>query len=491
MNFDDVMGDYNGWWDSNRAYIRDRGLTWHIADRADGVITTTVDGQRYVTGGTSIGEVVRSQTVNGATVLVGAGGEILPLMSGVITVGSGGMYATITEAVASVTEAQMFVPVTPAWKPATVSSWAQGARNVPTSSLSVISFTPPDNLEDLWFKVTGDTRAYPLQSISAWSSAGSAGDSLTSRIPRVDATLGASAAVTFYKEAPLRILLLDHTHVERLTLTTPVSLVIDSLYETAWIDPTAFESVSLMVECAYSHITINKGVTLVSGIGGPSATEGANLLEFIGNKHAAQTSDLHTFENCGAVIFRNCEMHSSPIGGLGHFGLTSNLPGNIEIYGGTFHIHVNRNASAKGAAIPFDSLVCEKFIVDGLSIILDDPNDYIGSVSFVGLTANVSTIHGNGPEVQMSNVTITSIYPSTATISLIDENTGTADDQTARTEKVSLVNCHIASLNMSGTKKLYETHASGSSRVVTAQCCSGGLIDTPSVGSRTITALVS
>lgn len=420
-------------------------------------------------------KVPRLSTVNGNTVLVG-------YLGGFIPVGSNGVFPTITEAIANIPTAAMFVPITlSGGQPATASDWAQGE---PVVTVSNFFLSGAVDLHNVWFKLAGDSRLYPLQSMNA-----QAPDSLISRVNRIEASVsGASQALTFYRATPVKILLLDAEHEEKLVIDTPVCLRIDALGATTWKpDSIAADGQCLTLDsvAGYFDITIGDKVKMVGGAqpaGAMAPTSG--VLVFEGTAHRTDVSDLHAFDTCGTVEFVRCDLTQLAVNGLGHFGLTSGMPGDLVLRKCTMTLGANRAGATGVKAYPFDSLNARKLVVDGFNVLLDDKEGRLTNIGLFNIGAAVV-------DAQVSGITVNSKYPSTAVVVILDEMPYSTPDLTADTSPVNVVNCHIGPNFTGATKKIYRSSTGGSGRVVKAQCCSGGDIDAPSVGSKTVTALAT
>lgn len=417
------------------------------------------------------------------TGLVGAGGEIMPMLgANTITVGAGGMYATIAAAIANIPTAEMFVPITlDGGQPASATDWTQYD---PVVSVSNFSFSGLFDLNNIWFKLASDSRLYPIQSMNAQTP-----DSIISRVNRIETSvIGATEALTFYRAVPVKILLLDPEHEEKLTISVPVSLRIDASLATGWYpDPAVGDGAALALDTAASYfdITIGSNIRMLGGAqpaGASTATSG--ILVFDGTKHRTDVSDLHSFESCGTVEFLRCDMTQQAVNGLGHFGLTSNMPGDLILRDCTLNLGANRSGVTGVKAYPFDSLSVRKLIVDGLGVVLDDKEGRLTNIGLFNIGAGTV-------DVSVSNVTVNSKYASTAVVAILDEMPYSTPDLTADTSPVHVVNCHIGPNFTGATKKIYRASTGGSARVVKAQCCSGGDIDAPSVGSKTVAALAT
>lgn len=402
-------------------------------------------------------------------------------LDGFRTVGVNGAFPTIAAAIASVTESEMFVPSTFPNKPANITAWTQGDAYAFVTAFTM-STTSLYDLSDMWFGVDGE-RKYPIASVSSATP-----DSVVSMIPRIDADLAASTAFSVYRATHVNILLLDSLHEETLTLSAPFAVNINSLHGTTWRGSTRpANAVEIDTVSAYGHIIVGDKVKMVGGLQTSGAgTPAAIRASFIGGVHHTDMSDLHSFDTCGMVEFIGSEFEQSPVNGLGHFGLTVSLPGDLVIRNSRMTIRGNKYSTTAVNAYPFDSVSARSLAVSGLDVTLDDPEGRVAAISLFG----AGVLNGTSQGFNVSGVRMKSKFTSSATVCIVDEMTGGTPDLSADTTKINLADSHIEAANFSGTKKIYRASTGGSGRVVKFQCCSGGDIDTPSVGSRTGTALV-
>jgi len=421
----------------------------------------------YVGGDPSEGGLTPAMMNAAGTALVDprSGLDVATLGSNVITVGAGGMYATIQEAINAISGRTFFEQLNSTettYYPTTATAWGLNSSFITVSSWLQI-FIAEFDLQRTWLKLAGDSRLNRIQALNP------ATTQIYTAHPRIEATIGAAQAISYYREKPVTILLLDSTYSGEYTVNAPMSIRIDSVNRT-----TLYSGVTIGANASYGRVSFGGNINIAGNIFG-SDSQSNLILEMEPGCSFANGGTDGSAGMLAELVLNGNLFNQNGATPLSHFFLMD-ARGDITVNNASVRFGV---AAVNTPDVRlFDSLSARKFVVNGLSAVIDDPFNTLVNVWLFGQAAASPSIG----DFVINNVHITSVYPSSANVYVMDEDTAGAGNITSG-KTIALNNVSIGG-NISGVKKLFKSGATSNS-IVYVNDTHGGLVDTPSSGSVT------